>query len=356
MDNEVEESIFRILDAAANRVGEGLRTMEEWARFGLDDAALSASFKTLRHDFASVISGIARHKLLMSRDTVDDVGTAIGTAAEYSRSNHRDVIAAAAGRTGQSLRVLEEYSKTISGELAGQIEQIRYRFYTASAQLELLLAPPARKQLIHTARFYVLIESMDSDDLFASHVRSLCEVGVDVLQIRDPNASDRQLIERGKLAAEITDSYDTLMIMNDRVDLALAANCDGVHVGQDELPLRDARAIAGDDILIGVSTHNVDQAIAAEQDGADYIGCGPVFPGRTKSFDDFPGLGFIRSVAPEITVPAFAIGGIDETNLNDVIDAGIRRVAVTGAIRDSESPSGTAKRIKAMLEDSERVL
>jgi thiamine-phosphate pyrophosphorylase len=123
-----------------------------------------------------------------------------------------------------------------------------------------------------------------------------------------------------------------LFIVNDRPDLAKLARADGVHVGQEELTVQEVRQIAGPEILVGVSTHDLHQARQAVLDGADYIGCGPTFPSETKPFDHFPGLDFLRQVAGEISLPAFAIGGITLQNLPQVLATGIRRVAVAGAL------------------------
>ncbi len=139
--------------------------------------------------------------------------------------------------------------------------------------------------------------------------------------------------------------------MNDRADLAVAADTDGVHVGQDELPAPEVRQIVGAKRLVGVSTHSIQQAREAVVQGADYIGCGPVFPGRTKQFDAFVGTTLLDQVATEIELPAFAIGGIDASNVGQVIAAGIRRIAVTGAIRDADEPAAAASLLKKMLAD-----
>ncbi|MGI9471913.1 MAG: thiamine phosphate synthase, partial [Rubripirellula sp.] len=133
-----------------------------------------------------------------------------------------------------------------------------------------------------------------------------------------------------------------------RADLAVAADVDGVHVGQDELPVAAAREIVGER-MIGVSTHSLEQAREAAKDGADYIGCGPVFPSATKTFDRYLGTEWLKEVAKEIDLPAFAIGGIDLENLDQVIDAGVRRVAVTAAIHHSDQPAEVAERLHAML-------
>ena len=117
--------------------------------------------------------------------------------------------------------------------------------------------------------------------------------------------------------------------------MAAIVDADGVHFGQEDLSVKDARAIVGTRMLIGVSTHNIDQARAAVLDGANYLGAGPTFPSQTKAFDDFAGLDYLREVAAEIRLPTFAIGGITADNLPEVLAAGITRVAVGAAVTEA---------------------
>ena len=135
----------------------------------------------------------------------------------------------------------------------------------------------------------------------------------------------------------------------DRPDLALLCEADGVHVGQDELAVRDARRIVGPDRLVGVSTHSVDEALAAARDGADYIGVGPVFPSTTKQFEAFVGLDLVRAVSLATSLPAYAIGGIHSGNIADVVRAGARGVAVSAALCGAEDPQAAAKSLRAFL-------
>ena len=172
---------------------------------------------------------------------------------------------------------------------------------------------------------------------------------VDLFQLRDRSLSDRVLLHRAKIGVKVAREAGKLFIMNDRPDLAVAADADGVHVGQDELPVLEARKIVGPNRLIGVSTHHLDEAKKAVLDGADYIGCGPVFPSQTKQFDQFVGVELLRQVAAEISLPAFAIGGIDLSNLTDVIEAGFTRVAVSNVINASEDPRQIAADMKRLL-------
>jgi thiamine-phosphate pyrophosphorylase len=139
------------------------------------------------------------------------------------------------------------------------------------------------------------------------------------------------------------------MIMNDRPDLALLSRANGVHVGQDELVVRDVKRIVGGQMLIGVSTHTIEQARQAVQDGANYIGCGPTFPSSTKQFEHFPGLDFLRQVAAEIALPAFAIGGITTANLSLVLATGFKRIAVGGAIAAASDIGAEATRFLKAL-------
>ena len=353
MPSPADEATYRILDASANRAAEGLRCLEEFARFARDDASLTAELKQLRHELAAAMGRLDRLALLSARNTAGDVGTSVRTPTEYARCSTQDVVAAATSRTQQAMRCLEEYSKTLDVEVAGRIEQIRYRFYDLAAQAELaVIAAPRHEQLRH-ARLYVLIDAQASEEAFAANVRRLASGGVDILQLRDRGQADRVLYQRARLGTAIAREHQTLFIVNDRADLAVAADADGVHVGQDELPAEAARQIVGRGRLVGISTHSLAQAREAVANGADYIGCGPVFAGTTKQFDAYVGTELLNEIANEIDLPAFAIGGIDRQNIPQVIAAGFRRIAVTGAIRDATDATAAIRALQQQLRADE---
>ncbi|MEM8734579.1 MAG: thiamine phosphate synthase, partial [Planctomycetota bacterium] len=139
------------------------------------------------------------------------------------------------------------------------------------------------------------------------------------------------------------------LVINDRVDIALAVGADGVHVGQDDMAIEDVRAVAGRRLVVGVSTHDLDQARVAQAAGADYLGCGPTFPSGTKSFQEFPGPEFLKTVAKELEVPAFAIGGINDENVQSVVESGFQRVAVSGVVHQADSPTQIVGALKQQL-------
>jgi thiamine-phosphate pyrophosphorylase len=334
--------LLRLLDAAANRAREGLRVIEDYLRFVADDRFLTATAKQLRHDLAATLRSIPAADLLASRETQSDVGTGLTTAGESSRSDLADVLAANFGRLEESLRSLEEYGKLIDAAMAAQFKQIRYRIYTLERAAEITRHS---SEALAAAKLYVLIDGRNSLDEFRAFASALISAGVHILQLRDKRLDDRQLLERARELRELTRGRPTLFIMNDRPDLAVLSRADGVHLGQEELTVKDARSIVGPRMLVGVSTHSLEQARQAVLDGANYIGVGPTFPSTTKEFSAFPGLELLRDVAAEIGLPAFAIGGITKENLTEALCTGIGRIAVSGAIATADNPAAVAKEL-----------
>ena len=343
---------YRILDASANRATEGLRTIEEYVHFVMEDAASAASAKELRHDLALALSRLSRSTLLAARDTESDVGTVLQTESEYSRTSMVEVITAAAQRVQQSMRVLEEYGKTIDVDFSRQIEGLRYRAYTLHREIELSAISSSRTRRLADAVLYLLIDCLPSETEFVTTIRQLSQSGVDIFQLRDKQVPDRILFERARIGARVAKEGGVLWIVNDRSDIAAAADADGVHVGQDELPPAMARRIVGADRLVGVSTHNLKQVHQAIADGADYIGCGPTFPSSTKTFTTHAGTSFLREVhegTKHTPRPAFAIGGINLDNVDQVLSSGFHRVAVTAAIAGAKDPARAASEFRARL-------
>jgi thiamine-phosphate pyrophosphorylase len=171
--------------------------------------------------------------------------------------------------------------------------------------------------------------------------------GVDIFQLRDKHASDDELLRAAALARRLCDEHGALFIVNDRPDLALAARADGVHVGQDDMPIAQARAIVGPDLVIGRSTHSPDQVDGAE--GADYIGVGPVHATPTKLGRPAVGTDLVRHAAQHARVPFFAIGGLDAATLPAAVAAGATRAAVVRAISEAPDPEAAARDLRAAL-------
>ena len=341
-------STSRILDAAANRAGEGLRVVEDYVRFVLDDAHLTELIKTLRHDLAATIEQLPSSERHAARDTQSDVGTEITTEAELMRADAWQVCQASLERSKQSLRSLEEFSKVDQPVLPVRFEQLRYQLYTLEKALSITRES---KQQLASTKLCVLLDGRGSQEEFSALADTLIQTSVPMIQLRDKKLSDAELVQRGRALRELKRNAETLLIVNDRPDIAVAVGADGVHLGQNDMSVKDARAIVGPRTLIGVSTHNIEQARQAVLDGANYLGAGPTFPSATKQFDDFPGLPYLRQVASEITLPTFAIGGIGEENAKEVLSTGIGRIAVSSAVIDSEYPAQVASDLLEILSE-----
>ena len=338
--------VLRILDAAANRAREGLRVVEDFVRFVLDDAHLTRKLKQWRHDLSDVLASVPLAGRMAARDTETDVGTEIGTVSEASRRFPEDVLTANFKRLQESLRSLEEYGKLYGGDLAARVEQLRYRTYTLHRAAAITRTSLDR---LADVRLYVLLDGRESAEEFERLASVLIENGVDAIQLRDKRLDDRTLLDRGRRLRALTRRGNTLFIVNDRPDIAALSHADGVHVGQEELSPKNARAIVGPDALIGVSTHSIQQARCAVLSGANYIGVGPTFLSNTKEFEQFPGPALLEAVVSEIRLPAFAIGGINASNLARVLGTGLRRIAVQNAVLGESDPAAAARLLAKRL-------
>ncbi len=179
--------------------------------------------------------------------------------------------------------------------------------------------------------------------------------GVDIVQLRMKEAGDGEIVAAGRRFAAAAAEHDALFILNDRPDLVDATGADGVHVGQDDAAVDAARALVGPDRIVGLSTHTPEQIGAALIAPVDYIGVGPVHATPTKPGRPAVGLELVRFAAANATVPFFAIGGIDTTNVNAVAGAGATRVAVVRALTNAVDPSTAARTLRAAITAEVRV-
>jgi len=347
-------TVLRILDASANRAREGLRVVEDYVRFALDDSHLSELLKSARHQLRSALQDIDGESLVGSRNTRADVGTEIATSAEMVRSDSLSVAKASLKRVQEATRTLEEYSKVLATSnpatnqpnASQQLEQLRYKLYTIE---KAVLTTIGSRKTYENQNVYLLLSSDQCDGDVEHVLNEAIAGGIRIVQIREKSVPDKELLQYARRVRSITRDAGVMLIMNDRPDLAVLCEADGIHVGQEELRVHDVRRIVGPDCLIGVSTHSIEQARDAVLDGASYIGVGPVFKSGTKKFDEFAGLDFVREVAAEIQLPWFPIGGIDASNLDAVTEAGGSRVAVSGAVCRSQNPQRAAEQLVARL-------
>lgn len=344
------ENLKRITDANLNRATEAARILEETARFLLDDKALSEKLKNMRHKI-NAVQEQDYEDFLSSRDTENDVGIDMKNSTE--RIGVQNIFKANIKRLQQALRALAEYSTTDTDN-KNLFEKLRYEAYTIEKIMWEKLKTTCNQIRLEDKRLYLVTNSdkFESEDLFLDAVASALDGGVDIVQLREKNMPANKVLAIGNKVKLLCSNYDALFIVNDRIDIAYLLEADGVHLGQDDLDVASARKILGENCIVGVSTHEPSHALKAVEDGADYIGVGPVFATPTKQGRIPVGLEYVKWVSQNVSIPAFAIGGIDDENLSKVIDAGAKRVSVVRAIINAKSPKNVAQDMRAKLSTS----
>ncbi|NJR63542.1 MAG: thiamine phosphate synthase [Cyanobacteria bacterium CRU_2_1] len=327
-----EPAIYRILDANLDRAREGLRIIEEWCRFGLNNTPFTEECKQLRQELAHWHTDDLR----AARDTPNDPGTDLTHSQEEQRLDVPQILRVNFCRIQEALRVLEEYSKIHLPEMGAACKQMRYRVYT----LETKLTGHQRLQKLWRSHLYLVTSPVEN---LLAVVESALQGGLTLVQYRDKEADDLTRLRMAEKLKQLCHKYNALFIINDRVDLALAIDADGVHLGQEDLPIAIARQLLGSQRIIGRSTHNQEDLAKAIQEGADYIGVGPVHETPTKVGRAAAGLDYVRYAVKHATIPWFAIGGIDPENLYEVLSIGADRVAVVRAIMEAEQPTLTTQ-------------
>lgn len=345
-----KNEIHRIIDANLNRASEALRVLEDFARFVKNNEIVSAKLKNIRHELNQII--VSNPNLILSRESNLDLGRYIENNSE--RKSNRDIIRANSKRIGESLRVLSEYGQLLRRDapLEHLFENFRYEIYTI--EKELIINEKLFR--LNNAKLY-LVAGRDApagrlydDKTFLPIIEKSIEGGIDIIQLREKNENEKKILELAKEIKKLISGTDILFIINDRIDIALACGSDGVHLGQDDMPIEEARKITPEGFIIGLSTHSPDQALHATLLQPDYIGIGPVFPTPTKPDYKPAGLEYVRWANKHVKqIPWFAIGGINESNMGEVIDSGATKIAIVRAIMNAKDPLKTTSKLKTIL-------
>jgi thiamine-phosphate pyrophosphorylase len=351
LSEAIARQALRIIDANLNRIGEGLRLLEDMARLLLNDATLTQQLKTMRHE---ILRGDwpFQQQLLNARDAESDVGINIGVPGDEKQRGLAITVIANARRVQESLRTLEEIAKIpgITPELDSEkFKQARFNLY--SIEQNLLSKLLRRDKVERMLGLYVIIDTQALKG--RSHIEVANQVirgGAKAIQLRDKLQSKKELLFIAQQLRNLCTEHNVLFIVNDYLDLALAADADGLHLGQNDLPLPVARKLLPIDKILGVSVTTSDQAIAAELEGADYIAVGSIYPTTSKETAKVIGLEMLHQIKQAVTLPLVAIGGITKDNAAEVIAAGADSVAVISAVVQAEAPEEATRQIVTRIE------
>jgi len=344
----MSEQKLRIIDANLNRAGEGLHLLEDLARLILNDVNLTQQLKTIRHD---ILRGdwSFNQQLIQARDSESDVGVDIEAWGEGKHRELTIMVVANARRVQEALRILEELSK-IPGTTpqldTNKFKQARFALYTIE---QTLLSKLLRQDKIsNLTGLYAIIDSQALSG--RSHIKvasQLIQGGAKAIQLRDKLSSKDELLSISQQLKNLCSEHNVLFIINDYLDIALAAGADGLHLGQKDLPIPVARKLLPIDIILGCSVTTVDQAKAAESNGADYIAVGSIYSTSSKEMAVVIGLERLRQIRQAVSLPLVAIGGINKDNAVEVSAAGADAVAVISAILQTEDVEEAARQVIA---------
>ena len=298
----------QIIDANINRVSEGLRVIEDYSRFIACDKPITDQLAQIRKKINRSEQNKTKH--LLSRE----IGTDMRAKEKPTvRSSIKETLVANFKRVEEGLRVLEEYTG------ASLYNEARYDVYMLEKTVVLWATKPCIKHGLY----------LISDD--PDRLKQGMEWGCSLVQLRDKTVSKEQLYNKAVLVKDIATSFDVPWIINDYLDIALLLDADGLHTGQDDLPVSMLRPLLGDHKILGRTTHDIQQGQQAQKEGADYVSVGPIWETPSKPGRAGIGLDYLKQASTQLEIPYVAIGGINADTISEVMDY---KPPMVGVIRD----------------------
>ena len=327
--------IFQIIDANLDRAREGLRVLEDWARFGLGEENCVERIK----NFRQILGKNHLQVYKQSRNYIEDRCKGLTHQEQLNRKTPQQIINSNASRVQEALRVIEEFSRLHNNPLSKIASEVRYEIYTLEIELLNLSEKKKLEEILNENDLYVITDPMEN---LLETIESILVAGAKIIQYRFKKGTDRDHLEEAIKIKKLCKKYNSLFIINDAVDIALASGADGIHLGQDDLDLKTARKLLGHSKIIGISANNEIDISNALNGGCDYIGIGPVFETSTKKTKKPLGIEKIQTLTKDINIPCFAIGGIKKENIPSLKKGGIKKVAIISGIFHSEDPKEEA--------------
>ena len=334
----------QIIDANLDRAREGLRVLEDWARFGIMRDELVIKLKNYRH----ILSKYHFQAYKAARNFSRDTNQGLTHNEQKNRESISSIISANSSRVQEALRVIEEYSRNENPELSLISSKIRYEIYS----LEITLLDCASnkellKVLLENNLYFISNQSSQTIQI----IEKVLKGGIKIIQHRFKDGRDCDNLKKALEIRKLCNKYKALFIVNDRIDIALASNADGVHLGQGDIDIKSARMILGFSKIIGVSANKSGDIKKALANGCDYLGVGPVFETTTKKGKKPLGIEKIKKITKSITIPFFLIGGIKKENISILIKNGFNKVAIISEIANAEKPQEKAIMLIKELSD-----
>ncbi len=327
--------IYQIIDANLDRAREGLRVLEDWARFGLGE---NKSVKKIKN-FRQILGKNHLDVYKQSRNYIEDECKGLTHQEQSKRKAPDQIISSNACRVQEALRVIEEYTRPHNDELSKIASEIRYEIYTLEIDLLNLSKRKKSEEILNENDLYVITDQKEN---LLEIIEDILIAGVRIIQHRFKTGTDKDNLQEAIQIKNLCKRYNSLLIINDRVDIALASEADGIHLGQDDLDLKTARKLLGNSKIIGISANNEIDISNALKDGCDYIGIGPLFETNTKKNKKPIGIEKIKILTKDLNIPWFAIGGIKSNNISYLKRNGFKKIALVSQLMNSGDPKEDA--------------
>ena len=333
--NSEDLRIYQIIDANLDRAREGLRVIEDWARFGLGEKKYVEIIKNFRQILGKNHLEIYKK----SRNHIVDKCKGLTHQEQIKRKTSEQIISSNSGRVQEALRVIEEFSRLHNNELSKIASEIRYEIYSLEVDLLSLSKRKRSEKILRENDLYVI---SDKKENLLEIIEEILIAGVRIIQYRFKTGTDKDNLQEAIQIKNLCKKYNSLLIINDRVDIALASEADGIHLGQNDLDLKTARKLLGYSKIIGISANNEIDISNALKEGCDYIGVGPVYETTTKKNKKPIGIEKIKTLTKELNIPWFAIGGIKSHNISYLKRNGLKKIALVSQLMNSENPKQDA--------------
>jgi thiamine-phosphate pyrophosphorylase len=350
----MEQAVYRIIDANFNRGREAIRVVEDYCRFALNSALLTERAKQFRHELSAAVGKLDAGRLIASRDTPGDVGVGLKVDKQLQRTDLHDSFTAGCKRLTEALRTLTEATQAINPDVAETMEKLRYEAYTMEKDIVVFSEPQNKFKQV---RLYVIISSSLPADVI-SLTQKCVAGGADCIQLRAKDAEDDKLFAMVVEFVQICKAGGVFSIINDRADIAVAACADGVHLGQNDLPVEQVRKLQLAPLIIGKSTHSLKELEATCKENPTYVSLGPVFPTPTKPGVEPVGLDYVKQGLEKLAdtgIGHVAIGGITPENVEQVLEAGTACISVCSAVTEARDPTAACRTLKEKITAIEQI-
>jgi thiamine-phosphate pyrophosphorylase len=309
----MDARIYSAIDANINRSLEGIRVCEDISRFIIRNSVISIKLKEIRHEIVEALKSITGADLLYGRDVENDSQKYIDLNGEKTRDSIHDIAKSNLHRAMEAMRSIEEFYKLLHpGMNENPFQKIRFSLYLVEKNMIPIMLREDKRRKFNSSLYAILDSAFVQNDEYSKTTQRLIKGGASIIQLRMKNFSMGKILETAKNVSHICREKDVLFIVNDFPEIAYLSGADGVHLGQNDLPVADVRRILPPDMIIGISAHSKEQAMLALQHEPDYIAVGPIYETKTKNNELIEGIGedIFEKVLKSTDIPVVAIGGL----------------------------------------------